>query len=79
MTSEIQPGDSVKVTEELRKWGIKENMPEGSESEPAVVEEVVKGLGGPDAETDLLKVSHPEWKESYFVPEDAVDKSAKDS
>ncbi len=79
MASEIQPGDEVNVSTELSEWGIKESMPEGDESEPAVVEEVIQGLGGPDKETDLVKLSHPEWSESYYIPKDELDKPSGDS
>ena len=79
MTSEIQPGDEVNVSTELSKWGIKEPMPEGDEAEPAVVEEVIQGLGGPDKDADLVKLSHPEWGESYYVPKDELNKPSEDS
>ncbi|MBV8883402.1 MAG: hypothetical protein JO235_05300 [Chroococcidiopsidaceae cyanobacterium CP_BM_RX_35] len=78
MNSEIQPGDEVNVPKELEKWGISEPMPEGEEPEPAVVEEVFKGLGS-DEQADVVKLSHPEWNDTYFLPKDEVDKSSTDS
>lgn len=77
MTSEIQPGDEVNVPKDVSKWGIKEQTLSGDESEPAVVEEVLKGLGGADAEGDLAQISHPEWSTSYFVPKDELDKPSE--
>jgi hypothetical protein len=77
--SEMKPGDAVNVPKDLSKWGINEPTPEGDEPEPAVVEEVLEGLLGTEEQADVVKLSHPEWNESYFVPKNELNQPSQDA